>query len=86
MFVPYSNFKEDKVRKVDRFYKRVLAKMVEESPEEIGLEIRMGQDSGVTEERSTPHTCNSEGSLGCMADPFLDRVEPQKEQERQMGG
>lgn len=79
MFVPYSNFKEDKVRKVDRFYKRELAKMVKESSEEIGLEIRMGEDSGVTEERATPHTCNSEASSRCMANPFLDGVEPQKE-------
>lgn len=75
------NRQKDKIFEEYRLDKQVLAKVAKKSTEEVKSEIRVGEDSGVTEEWATPHTCNSEGSNGCLVDPETEGVQPPQTQE-----
>ena len=75
------NRQKDEIFKEYRLDQQVLDKMDKKSPEEVRTENRVGEDSGVTTERSAAHTCNSEATVGCVVDAETQGVEPPQEKE-----
>tara|TARA_Y100000593_G_C4172396_1_gene267709 strand:+ start:66 stop:281 length:216 start_codon:yes stop_codon:yes gene_type:complete len=71
MFVSYVNNPENRLRREHESNKRLVAKVAKAGAEKAKQEIGVGQDPRSAEERPTPHTCNSEASGGCLADPEL---------------
>lgn len=71
MYVSYINNPENKLLREHESNKRLVAQVAKKGAEEARQKARVGKDSGITEERTTPHTCNCEASRGCVADPEL---------------